>query len=374
MTQEYFNNIHFYFHLLQIGGLGPNKILNLKSKFQSFDELNHLSYKSLLEVDGISDLLAKRIIKSLHELDSTKQELYDELTNLNKIGGKALPYFDAKYPSLLKRIYSPPLILFIKGELSDEDKNSLAMVGTRNPTAYGKKQAEILAGELNRNQITIISGLARGIDSIAHRTSVQNSARTIAVIGSGLDIIYPKENKKMFDQIIENGAVISEYRLKTKPDAQNFPKRNRIISGMSLGTIVVETKQNGGAVQTAHYALDQNREVFAVPGNLGVPQNEGANLLIKKGEAKLIQNIDDVLEELKLKIKPIVGKNISKPKIDLSLFEEQVFNVLDEINAIQIDKISEICGLSTSDCLVQLLTLEFKGLVKQLPGKLFQKA
>lgn len=374
MTQEYFNNIHFYFHLLQIDGLGPNKILNLKSKFSSFYELNHSSYKSLLTIDGISDLLAKRIINSLKDIDSTRKDLYNELETLHKIGGKALPYFDDNYPSLLKRIYSPPVLLYIKGNFTQDDKDSLAIVGTRNPTSYGKKQTEIIAKELSLNKITIVSGLARGIDSIAHRTAVNNDSRTIAVIGSGLDVIYPKENMKLFEQIADNGAIISEYRLKTKPDAQNFPKRNRIISGMTLGTIVIETKENGGALQTAHYALDQNREVFAIPGNLGVPQSEGTNLLIKKGEAKLIQNVDDILDELKIKIKPKIGINIPKPKVELSLFEEKVYEILKETEPIQIDKISELSGLSTSDCLVQLLTMEFKGLVKQLPGKNFQKA
>ena len=137
---------------------------------------------------------------------------------------------------------------------------------------------------------------------------------------------------------------------------------------------IIETKENGGALQTAHYALDQNREVFAIPGNLGVPQSEGTNLLIKKGEAKLIQNVDDILDELKIKIKPKIGINIPKPKVELSLFEEKVYEILKETEPIQIDKISELSGLSTSDCLVQLLTMEFKGLVKQLPGKNFQKA
>ncbi len=373
MTQEYFNNIHFYFHLSQVDGLGAHKIQSIKSKFPTFYELKNSSYKSLIEVDGISEILAKRILKSYHKIEESKNGLMKDLYDLKNINARILPYFDDKYPDLLKRIYSPPLFLFIKGELIEQDKNCLAIVGTRNPTSYGKLQAERIAEELSKNQITIVSGLARGIDSIAHRTAVKFNSRTIAVIGSGLDVIYPKENKKLFDEICENGAVISEYKLTTKPDAQNFPKRNRIISGISLGTIVIETKLNGGALQTAHFALEQNREVFAIPGNLGIAQSEGTNSLIKNGEAKLVQGVDDVLDELKLKIKPIVGKNIPKPKIDLSLFEEKLFDVLDDSKPLQIDEIAELSGLSTSDCLVQLLTLEFKGLVKQMPGKLFQK-
>ena len=372
MTQEYFNNIHFYFHLSQVEGLGPNKILNLKSKIPSLYELKHIKFINLLEIDGISDLLAKRIIKSLHFLEESKNDLMIELTKLKKLNASIIPIFDEKYPSLLKKIYSPPLFLFVKGILLEEDNKSIAVVGTRNPTSYGKIQAENIAAELGRNQITIISGLARGIDSIAHRAALAQNSRTIAVIGSGLDIVYPKENKKLFEEIIQNGAVISEYKLKTKPDAQNFPKRNRIISGISLGTIVIETKLSGGALQTAHYALDQNREVFAVPGNLGIPQSEGTNSLIKKGEAKLIQNLEDVLDELELKIKPIVGKNIPKIDLNLNLFEQKIYDSL-STEPIHIDKLAENIGDSTSDCLVNLLSLEFQGLIKQLPGKLFIK-
>jgi len=212
--------------------------------------------------------------------------------------------------------------------------------------------------------------MARGIDSIAHKATLKAGKRTIAIIGSGLDVIYPPENKKLFDEISENGLIISEYELGMKPNAENFPKRNRIISGLSLGCIVVETGIAGGAMQTASFALDQNREVFAVPGNLNVKQSEGTNLLIQRGEAKLIRNSEDVLLELELKLKPIIGKNIQKPKIEMNLFEEKIISVLKN-EPVQIDVIALSTNLNTSDCLVHLLSLEFKGLVKQLPGKMF---
>ena len=210
----------------------------------------------------------------------------------------------------------------------------------------------------------------RGIDSTAHFSALKNNGRTIAVIGSGLDIIYPAENKKLFNQIAENGVIISEFPLGTIPNAENFPKRNRIISGISLGTLVIETAITGGAMQTARLALDQNREVFAIPGNLGVRQSEGTNLLIQRGEAELIKNAEDILIELELKLKPILGKNIPKQQKDLTIFEEKIYNCL--LNEpLHIDKIAEKTEQSTSDCLVHLLSLEFKGLVKQLPGKMF---
>ena len=171
-------------------------------------------------------------------------------------------------------------------------------------------------------------------------------------------------------KIAENGAVVSEFALGTKPDAQNFPRRNRIISGLSLGVIVIETGATGGAMQTAAFALDQNREVFALPGNVGVRQSDGTNLLIQKGEAELITSADDVINELELKLKPVLGKNIPKQQIDLTLFEEKIINALNS-EPLHIDKIASLTNMSTSDCLVNLLSLEFKGLVKQLPGKMF---
>ena len=189
---------------------------------------------------------------------------------------------------------------------------SIAIVGTRQPTNYGKVQAERIASELALQGITVVSGMARGIDSIAHTRTVRDNGRTVAIIGSGLDVIYPPENRKLFQQIIENGMVISEYPLGTKPDAQNFPKRNRIISGLTLGTVVIETGVKGGAMQTASFALDQGKEVFAIPGNLGVRQSEGTNLLIQKGEAALIRSAEDILLELELKLQPVLGKNVPK--------------------------------------------------------------
>ena len=258
----------------------------------------------------------------------------------------------------------------MKGNISKEDNFSIAMVGTRIPTNYGKVQAEKIAEELAEQNITIVSGMARGIDSISHAAALKKSGRTIAIIGSGLDVIYPPENRKLFEQISEQGAIVSEFTLGTKPDAPNFPRRNRIISGLSLGCIIVETQIVGGAMQTARFALDQNREVFAVPGNVGVKQSEGTNFLIQRGEAQLIKSAEDVLLALELKLKPILGKNIPKHQEELSLFEEKIINALNS-EPLHIDKIASLANLSTSDSLVHLLSLEFKGLVKQLPGKMF---
>jgi DNA processing protein len=356
--------------LLSIEGIGPGRIRNLLSRFHTLESILSADFNTLAEVDGISDNLAKRIHAGRNRLKEMESSVNKELEKLEMLNTSVITVWDKEYPALLKKIYDPPLILYVKGELLETDNFSIAIIGTRLPTDYGKIQAEKFAAELARQNITIISGMARGIDSAAHWAALKNNGRTIAVIGSGIDVVYPPENDNLFREITENGAVISEFKPGTKPDAQNFPRRNRIISGLSLGCIVIETGIHGGAMQTASFALDQDREVFAVPGNLGSRQAEGTNLLIQKGEAKLVALAEDVLIELNLKLKPVLGENIPKQQAELNLFEEKIINALSS-EPVQIDKISSLTSLSTSDCLVHLLSLEFKGLVKQLPGKMF---
>ena len=354
--------------LLSVDGIGPAKIRKLLTKFRTIEKVLSANCNSLKEV--VNENLARRIQKVNYNRKKIESALKKELNILSKIDGDIITVWDNSFPSLLKKIYDPPLLLYTKGTFTEDDEYSIAIVGTRQPTNYGKIQTERIASELANQNITIVSGMARGIDSIAHKTTLKVGKRTIAVTGSGLDVIYPPENKKLFDEISENGLIISEYELETKPNAENFPKRNRIISGLSLGCIIVETGITGGAMQTASFALDQNREVFAVPGNLGIKQSEGTNLLIQRGEAKLIRSSEDVLLELELKLRPIIGKNIPKPKIEMNLFEEKIISVLKN-EPVQIDVIATSTNLTTSDCLVHLLSLEFKGLVKQLPGKMF---
>lgn len=358
--------------LTSIDGLGPSKILNLISKFHSPLDIFSVPSQTLCSVERINKILARRIINAAKDFNKFEELLEKELNELDRRKIELITYFDSSYPKPLKNIYSPPLFFYISGRVETVDNYSISIVGTRRATQYGKRTTEKIGIELAEQGITIVSGLARGIDSVSHRAALKAGGRTIAVIGSGLDRIYPAENKELAENISESGAVISEFPLGTKPDAQNFPQRNRIISGLSLGTLVVESNVNGGAMQTAAHALDQNREVFAIPGNLEVPQSEGTNILIQEGRAKLVKNADDILVELDLKLKPVIGKNIPKPKVDLNLFEEKLLDILDT-EPIQIDKLAVKVGSATSDCLVNLLTLEFKGLVKQLPGKQFVK-
>jgi DNA processing protein len=367
LSFEQLVNLHL---LLNVEGIGPGKIRSLLAHFKTTEKILSTDYNSLLNVEGISTNLARRIVKINSRRNEINKHVESELNKLDKIGGTIITVWDKEFPSLLKKIYDPPLLLYSKGNYLEQDNYSISIVGTRMPTNYGRIQTEKIAKELCNNNITIVSGLARGIDSIAHKACIKNSGRTIAVVGSGLDVIYPPENKKLFDEISSTGLIISEFPLGAKPDAVNFPKRNRIISGMSLGCIVIETGISGGAMQTAAFALDQNREVFALPGYVGIKQSEGTNALIQKGEAKLISTAEDVLIELELKLKPILGKNIPKPQETLNMFEEKIFTSLSN-EPMQIDKIAAITNLTTSDCLVHLLSLEFKGMVKQLPGKSF---
>ncbi|HEX2866819.1 MAG TPA: DNA-processing protein DprA [Ignavibacteriales bacterium] len=370
MTKLNFEQLVSLRLLLSVEGIGPGKIRNLLAQFKSLDNILSASHQQLLETDQISQILAQRIRHAAFSREAFRKKILQEFENLDKLGASVITVWDACYPALLKKIYDPPIILYALGTLTEQDNYSIAVVGTRRPSNYGKLQAERFSSELSLQGVSLVSGMARGIDSIAHRAAIKKGGRTLAVIGSGLDVIYPPENKDLFHDIQQNGAVLTEFELGTKPDAQNFPRRNRIISGISLGTIIIESGITGGAMQTASFALEQNREVFAVPGNLGSWQSEGTNALIQRSGAKLVSGIDDVIQELEIKLKPVIGKNIPKPEEELNIFEEKLMACLDK-EPRQIDVISAISQLSTSDCLVYLLSLEFKGLVKQYPGKMF---
>lgn len=370
MTSNRLENLSYLKFLLSIEGIGPQKILSIVSRFNSKDILFDNSRTSLNSIEGINSILSQRIIEAKKNYDKIKAETEEEVSKIFKLNGRIITYWDDDYPILLKEIFYPPIILYLLGSLDKLENNNVAIVGTRMPTYYGKQQAEVLSSELAKRNLIIISGMARGIDSVAHKAAINNGGKTIAVIGSGLDIIYPPENKKLFNEIIDQGLVISEFPLGTKPDAQNFPKRNRIISGLSLGTLIIETKLTGGAMQTAAYAIDQNREVFAIPGNINCKQSEGPNSLIQKGEAKLVQNADDIIEELKSKLNIKANKKRVDEHVELNLFEEKLISALQE-EPKHIDEISKITSMSVSDCLVNLLMLEFKGMVRQLPGKVF---
>ncbi|MGD0037456.1 MAG: DNA-processing protein DprA [Bacteroidota bacterium] len=362
-------NVRELLRLSSVPRIGPQKIRALIAHFKTPNDVFRASARELIAVPGIDKKLASNI---LHY--TTEEKFADEqLKRLNKLGGRILTLWDKEYPDLLRKIYDPPAFFFILGKIKETDSRSLALVGTRHPTPYGHSVAESLTREISQHSITVVSGLARGVDTIVHSTALKYGSRTIAVIGSGLDVPYPPENKKLMERISEEGAVISEFPMGTQPDAPNFPRRNRIISGLSLGTIVVESAEDGGALITATTALDQDREVFAVPGNITEKRSSGPNKLIREGRAKLITNAQDIFDELASQLHLSFDQNDIKLQVDLTPTEQSLFQFLSN-EPIHIDLLSERTEMSTSDTLVTLLSLEFKGIVRQLPGKLFVRS
>lgn len=356
--------------LLTIEGIGPVKINNLQKVFPSFQSILDAPSQLLMKTGGLHETITRRIFENRNHLEELSRTIGKELEALKKTGATLITVWDDDYPFLLRNIYAPPPILYVAGEISAENDNTIAVVGTRTPSQYGKMQAEKISSQLAESGFTVISGLARGIDSIAHQAAVQSGGKTIAVIGSGFGHIYPKENIPLADAIRKSGAVVTTHPYFEKAVAMNFPARNRVISGLSRGTVIVESGIKGGALQTASFALEQNREVFAIPGNLGSRQSEGTNALIKNGTAKLVQHADDILAELQTfpLQKNIVPKEA--PKVSLSLFEEKIVTALGD-ETLHIDTLASRAGFSTQEALVHLLTLEFKGVIRQLPGKMF---
>ena len=349
--------------------IGPHKIRLLVSHFQDPARVLKASPRELIKVPGIEKKIASNIVHN------TEGERFadDQLKRVNRLGARIVTIWDKEYPELLKRIYDPPAFLFVLGQFITLDKSAVAIVGTRTPSTYGQLVAESLARDLAQLGLTIVSGLARGIDTVAHANALKAKGRTIAVLGSGLDVPYPAENRKLLEAIAAQGVVVSEFPMGTKPDATNFPRRNRIVSGLALGTIVVESAEDGGAMITASTALDQNREVFAVPGSIMEKRTAGPHKLIREGRAKLVQNIDDILEELGPQMRHLLKReHAPEVAIEMTLFERKVFDVLKN-EPIHIDALAELAETSTADALVNLLSLEFKGLVRQLPGKMFLK-
>ncbi len=357
--------------------LGPSRIRQLVTEFKRPETLHKAVPKHFVKLDGFDATLASKVVTNIKKTinDSGIQREIDNQINLvDKYNAKIITVFDESYPANLKNIYDPPLLLFVRGEIIPDDSYSLAVVGSRNVSEYGVLTAEKLSGELAVKGITIVSGMAAGIDSHAHWGCLKTGGRTIAVLGCGLDYIYPASNKKLYEEIIDNGAVISEYPFKTKPLKDNFPARNRIISGLSLGTIIIEASKKSGSLITAKYALEQNREVFAVPGNVSSSRSEGTNALIRDSAAKLVLNADDILTEIGPQVS--FGENDSDQKtelkIKLSESEKEVYDLLDE-EPVHVDQMVQKSRLTSPIILTQLLTLELKGIIRKLPGGRYVK-
>jgi DNA processing protein len=374
-------NLKYWVALKWVEGVGNVGFKALLEAFGTPQKVFEAPLSMIKAVPGIGDKTAPQI-KSFKDWKKVEKELeFADRTCVSIVTSQ-----DPLYPSQLLSTYDYPAFLYVKGHLKEDDVN-VAVVGSRTASTYGKFTTERLCRELVLRGITVISGLARGIDSAAHRGALSGKGRTIAVLGCGLDVVYPPENEKLFTEISLQGALISEFPFGTPPNAPNFPARNRIISGISLGVVVVEASEKSGSLITARIALEQGREVFAVPGSIDSSGSRGTNKLIKQG-AKLIENVEDILEEIlphvtraPKVVKPDQRQKqpddqqkilTSSPDLVLKETEKTVWQVLSQ-KPVHIDQIITSTGLTAHEVLVILLNLELQGLIEQKPGKTYMR-
>lgn len=371
------NETVYWLGLSRIEGLGVRGAHKLIGYFES-PKAAYMA--SLTELEGSG--LPAGVCQSVFAQAGLK-EAEKEMEAAENAGCHLLHYGRADYPPMLRQIVDPPLVLYVKGDIQALSGHCLAVVGSRRPTAYGLQIARKLARDLAERNMVIVSGLARGIDSAAHHGALEAKGKTVAVQGRGMDRIYPSENKRLADKIMESGAVISEFPLGTGPTPENFPIRNRVISGLSLGVLVVEASEYSGSLITARLATEQNREVFAVPGNITAAQSFGPNHLIKQG-AKLVDEWMDVVEEFPIDIRMQLlpsgeASHDGQEAVNAgTLFErsltpeqKKVFDALRVDEALFVDSILGTVPLPQAQVLQVLLELEMNGLIRQLPGKNF---
>ncbi|MFN4226616.1 MAG: DNA-processing protein DprA [Candidatus Ratteibacteria bacterium] len=349
-----------YWIALNFINISYQKLKNLLDKFENLEEIFKLDTKQLIEL-GLSKNIAEKI-KRWEELPLKEEIKYIENEEI-----KILTIQDSGYPSLLKEIYDPPILLYYKGNINFNNI-SIAIVGTRTPSVYGIKMAEKFAFELAEFGFTIVSGLARGVDTSAHTGALKANGKTIGVMGSGFKNFYPPENKKLEKDIIKNGAIITEYPSFTLPERYNFPKRNRIISGLSKAVVIIEAGPKSGALITANFALEQGRDVFALPGRVDTLYSKGTNKLLKEG-AILIENTNDILEALNIQMKG--QKRIEKLKEPETEEEKLIIKVLEQ--PLHLDEILSKTKIEPKTLLHLLTELQIKGLIEELPGKIYKK-
>ena len=380
-TQSNSSDIEKWLKLIRADGVGPVTFAKFIRHFGSPDRALGASVSELAKVDGIGLKTAERIAATRDKFDSA-----DELALAEKLGVYLVTLEDNRYPPVLKQIYDPPPVLYVKGTLTRQDNLAISIVGSRRCSLYGQEQSTRFAHFLASAGFTICSGMARGIDTLAHQGALAAAGRTIAVQGCGLANIFPPENKKLFELIAESGACISELPLRYEPLAENFPPRNRIIAGLSLGTIVIEAGLNSGALITAKAALDYNREVMAVPGKIDSPLSQGAHKLLKEG-ARLIESVGDVMEALGYigdQLEPHASRaaadaaaQAEAPLFDVKLLklsadEQAIHNCLDK-EPKHVEQVIADTELTPGGVSAALISLRLKGLIKQLPGSMFVK-
>ena len=349
--------------------VGPVRVRQLLECFGEAPAILKASRQQLLRVHGIGEETAQAIASWEKTID-----LDGELKRITDFGCRILTQADEDYPELLRQIYDPPIVLYVSGQLTPKDKNAVAMVGSRQTTHYGLEAARKLAYQLAYVGVTVVSGAARGIDTASHQGALSAKGRTVAVLGTGINIIFPPENRELFERIAANGAVITQFPFNRQADKQSFPIRNRIVAGMTLGTVVVEANLTSGALITAHFATEYGRQIFAVPGRIDSPRSKGCHDLIKQG-AKLCEGAEDILSEFEYLFPasnrpPGANETGVLPALSLSENEQKVYDALSNEEA-TIDEVIRHSGLPSSAVSVALLGLEMKRLVKQLRGKLF---
>ena len=362
------DSIRPWFYLKSVPGVGNLLCKRLIDRFKAPENVFQASNQELLRVNG----LTRRHVAAIK--NHKPEGVEAELALAAKKNYRFVTFTDANYPRLLREIPDPPPFLYVHGRLEGHSAN-LAVVGSRHATGYGLSTTKDLCRSLAAHKLTIVSGMARGIDTAAHEGALAARGKTIAVLGSGLERIYPVENRKLFQRIAENGAVVSEFPLMAGPEAHHFPIRNRIISGMSLGTVVVEATRKSGSLITARLAAEQNREVFAVPGSIQSFKSAGSHTLIKQG-AKLVEHAQDVIEEL-VPLVPVNQRHDNKSPdntrekvASLSDDEFRVYQALDPY-PVHIDDLARKISMEPGKLLSMLLKLELNGMVQQSPGKLF---
>jgi len=357
-----------------VPGVGPGRIRALVARFGSAHAVRAATPGALAEVPGIGPQIARAIF----EFDDP-EAVNAQVRQASQVGASLMFGWDRGFPSLLREIYDPPAALWVRGQLPPPDRPMMAIVGSRKCTDYGRHIARDFAEALVGEGFVIVSGLAYGIDKAAHQGALAAGGCTVGVLGSGVDVIYPSRHEEMARRMMQRGAVVSEYPLGTGPEASNFPRRNRIISGMCAGVLVVESGESGGSLITARLALEQNREVFAIPSPVHSRSGRGTNRLIQQGHAKLVMTLDDILSEVQPSTVDRPAPTGESPTTEptpavetLNPVERRLYETL-EPTPLHIDQICERAELDASDALVYLLNLEFSGLVRQMAGKQFMR-
>lgn len=354
--------------LARVKGLGGASFKKVAGHFKDPTQAFSASERELAQIPGL-DRVAIEGLLTFSQWD----EVREEIRLISEAGARILPFTDNHYPARLRMIPDPPPLLYIKGELREEDEKAVAVVGSRSASDYGTRITRELCQGLASLGFTVVSGMARGIDGEAHEAALGVGGRTVAVLGSGVDVAYPPEHEGLYRRICHKGAILSQLPMGTPPFSFNFPSRNRLISGLSLGVVVVEATEKSGSLITAGLALEQGREVFAVPGEAGASRSRGTHRLIRQG-AKLVENVQDIVEEIapQLLERGRVAQKASPPSLPphLSLEASKIFELVLQ-GPIQIDELIQRSGISAAKVSEILLDLEIKGLLRQLPGKRF---